>query len=491
MSNLYATEPATNGKVIIETTAGEIEIELWGKEAPKAVRNFLALSMEGYYDGVIFHRVVPGFIIQTGDPTGTGMGGESFYGEPFADETHGRLKFNRRGLLGMANNGARNTNTSQFFITLDSAEELTNKHTLWGKVVGNTIFNVLSIGNLDLDAEEKPLVPPKIRRVRIIENPFDDIVPRITAAERKAQQQARIEAKKDLEQRERRAKAKKNTKLLSFGEAEETPEEEVTIKKKSMTRKDLIDPADAPSTSKPKKPAQSFVDVPESLKGLGEGSSRQDKKDASKAPVDLKEIRAQHEREKAGGSAARQADIARLEADLRRLKKRTGDDSDSDSDASARGRRPQGPSVLEQELAKYSSARGRAAIKSGKKRGRKDEEDDLLKEMSKFSKRVTAAEAEEDEAGEGVGREAAAEERDVGLLGEEEEGIEVDDDVGWMRHRLKFVVNESELTRRAEEEYSVIDPRAKARELGSGMRGKNQKGGRGKGNGDVSLARIV
>ena len=71
------------------------QVELWGKEAPLAVRNFLALSMEGYYDGVIFHRIVPGFIVQTGDPTGTGMGGESFYGEPFKDEFHQRLKFNR------------------------------------------------------------------------------------------------------------------------------------------------------------------------------------------------------------------------------------------------------------------------------------------------------------------------------------------------------------------------------------------------------------
>lgn len=90
---------------------------------------------------MIFHRIVPGFIIQTGDPTGTGHGGESFYGEPFQDEVHQRLKFNRRGLIGMANNSKRNTNGSQWFITLDRTDELTGKHTLFGKITGTTIFS--------------------------------------------------------------------------------------------------------------------------------------------------------------------------------------------------------------------------------------------------------------------------------------------------------------------------------------------------------------
>ncbi|KIR60496.1 peptidyl-prolyl isomerase CWC27 [Cryptococcus bacillisporus CA1873] len=465
MSNLYATEPATNAKVIIDTTAGEIEVELWGKECPKAVRNFLALTMEGYYDGVIFHRVVPGFIIQSGDPTGTGMGGESFYGEPFQDEIHGRLKFNRRGLLGMANNGSRNSNTSQFFITLDAAPELTNKHTMFGKVVGNTIFNVLNIGNLDTDKEEKPLIPPKIRRIHIIENPFDDIVPRITAEEKKAQQKAKLEAKKDMEQRERRAKAKKNTGLLSFGDSEEIPEEAVTIKKKSMTRQDLVDPSEA-QHSEPRtlKMTETFVNIPPSLKDLGqprESEAREEKK-----AVDLKNIRAKHEREKTGGSAARQAEIKRMEEDLRRLKKRSGSLSDSNSDSSSRARR-KGPSYLEQELAKYASNRGRAAMKAGNKRSRRDEEEDILVEMRKFSSRVMQAEDEpEEEQAEGIEEGETKEGTGIGaVMAEEEGGIEVDDDIGWLKHKLKFHVNEKELTRRAEDEYAVIDPRAKARDL--------------------------
>ncbi|CAO3607025.1 unnamed protein product [Mucor hiemalis] len=86
MSNIYALEPHTTGKVILHTTAGDIEIELWGKEAPRATRNFIQLCLEGYYDGTIFHRIVPDFLVQGGDPTGTGQGGESIYDEGFPDE---------------------------------------------------------------------------------------------------------------------------------------------------------------------------------------------------------------------------------------------------------------------------------------------------------------------------------------------------------------------------------------------------------------------
>ena len=110
MSNVYQLEPPTEGKVLLTTSHGEIEVELWPKEAPKACRNFVQLCMEGYYDGCIFHRIIKDFMIQTGDPTGTGHGGESIYGEPFKDELHSRIKFNHRGQLAMANAGGRDTN---------------------------------------------------------------------------------------------------------------------------------------------------------------------------------------------------------------------------------------------------------------------------------------------------------------------------------------------------------------------------------------------
>lgn len=101
-------------KAVFKTNRGEITVQLFPELAPKTVKNFIELAKKGYYDGVIFHRVIPDFMIQGGDPTGTGMGGESIYGESFEDEFSREL-FNLRGALSMANSGP-NTNGSQFFI---------------------------------------------------------------------------------------------------------------------------------------------------------------------------------------------------------------------------------------------------------------------------------------------------------------------------------------------------------------------------------------
>uniref|UniRef100_A0A8C9F6G7 Peptidyl-prolyl cis-trans isomerase n=1 Tax=Pavo cristatus TaxID=9049 RepID=A0A8C9F6G7_PAVCR len=121
--------------------------------------------------------VVPGFIVQGGDPTGTGSGGDSIYGAPFKDEFHSRLRFNRRGLVAMANAGPHD-NGSQFFFTLGRADELNNKHTIFGKVTGDTIYNMLRLAEVEVDKEERPLSPHKIRSSEVLFNPFDDIVPR-------------------------------------------------------------------------------------------------------------------------------------------------------------------------------------------------------------------------------------------------------------------------------------------------------------------------
>lgn len=104
----------TGHKAVIKTNRGDITVVLFPELAPKTVKNFVELAQKGYYDGIIFHRVIPDFMIQGGDPTGTGMGGESIYGEKFADEFSPEL-FNLRGALSMANAGP-NTNGSQFFI---------------------------------------------------------------------------------------------------------------------------------------------------------------------------------------------------------------------------------------------------------------------------------------------------------------------------------------------------------------------------------------
>ncbi|MBO7520716.1 MAG: peptidylprolyl isomerase, partial [Opitutales bacterium] len=119
---------------ILKTRHGDIKIKLFADKAPKACENFTTHIKNGYYDGLIFHRVIRDFMIQGGDPTGTGRGGESIWGKPFDDEFADDLRFDRKGLLAMANAGPR-TNGSQFFITTTETPWLTGHHTIFGEVV--------------------------------------------------------------------------------------------------------------------------------------------------------------------------------------------------------------------------------------------------------------------------------------------------------------------------------------------------------------------
>jgi peptidyl-prolyl cis-trans isomerase SDCCAG10 len=179
MASVYSTEPPTSGKVIIKTNYGNIDIELWTKETPKACRNFIQLCLEEYYNNIIFHRIIKGFMIQTGDPSGKGNGGESIWNKDFPDEYHSRLKFSRRGIVAMANKNKPNTNGSQFFITMDKAPWLDKKHTIFGKITGDTIFNAININQLPTE-NDYPIddIVPKILSTEVIINPFLDIIPR-------------------------------------------------------------------------------------------------------------------------------------------------------------------------------------------------------------------------------------------------------------------------------------------------------------------------
>ena len=128
-----------NGKdsvtvAVIKTNMGTIEILLFDELVPKTVENFVGLAQKGYYNGIIFHRVIENFMIQGGDPTGTGRGGESFWGKSFADEFNMELKHLTPGVLSMANAGP-NTNGSQFFITLVPTPWLDGKHSIFGHVL--------------------------------------------------------------------------------------------------------------------------------------------------------------------------------------------------------------------------------------------------------------------------------------------------------------------------------------------------------------------
>ena len=150
--------------VTIETTKGTITLELYPEDAPKTVENFLTLAKKGFYNGIIFHRVIPGFMVQTGDPTGTGMGGPGY---TFADEISPKRKHTSPGTLSMANAGP-GTNGSQFFITLAATPWLDGHHTVFGKVVNGQAV-VDAIGGAPRDANDRPRTEIKMTSVTVTE----------------------------------------------------------------------------------------------------------------------------------------------------------------------------------------------------------------------------------------------------------------------------------------------------------------------------------
>ena len=145
----------------MHTTQGTIELELFDEDAPKTVENFKKLSREGFYDGVIFHRVIRDFMIQGGDPQGTGTGGPGY---TFEDEINQHKIV--RGALAMANAGP-NTNGSQFFlVTTAAAPWLDGKHTVFGQVTGG-METVDAIEALPTDGRDRPVEPPRIESIEV------------------------------------------------------------------------------------------------------------------------------------------------------------------------------------------------------------------------------------------------------------------------------------------------------------------------------------
>lgn len=154
--------------VVLETNQGSIELELMTKIAPKTCENFSTHAKNGYYDGIVFHRVIKDFMIQGGDPTGTGMGGESIWGKPFGDECDPNVRFEGPMLLAMANAGP-GTNGSQFFITTAATPWLHMRHTIFGKVVeGEDV--VRAIEGVDTDSSDRPDKEQKILRAYVKED---------------------------------------------------------------------------------------------------------------------------------------------------------------------------------------------------------------------------------------------------------------------------------------------------------------------------------
>ncbi|KAL4914642.1 cyclophilin-like domain-containing protein [Aspergillus aurantiobrunneus] len=241
MSAHYATEPAPTASATLNTTFGPIHISLFAKQTPLTCRNFLQHCMDDYYAGTIFHRVVPEFIVQGGDPTGTGSGGTSIYEYPefeydpdardpnekvvLRDELHSRLRYNRRGLVGMAKS-EDGSYGSQFFFTLANTErELNGQCTLFGRIEGDTLYNMLKIADADrIEGTERPVYPVKITSCEVGDlGPFADKVKKrqVIATGPKTEEKPAAKKKK---------KSKPGKVLLSFEGDDEEGEEDMPIR---------------------------------------------------------------------------------------------------------------------------------------------------------------------------------------------------------------------------------------------------------------------
>lgn len=215
MSNIYISEPTTSGKILLQTTTGELDIELWAKEAPRACRSFVQRCLDGQYDGVPFCRVIPDFVVQSGTP---GKAGDAQnYDAPFKLEIHQRLRFSHRGLLALAAEAKDGeTDMGEFFFTLSRADHLNRKHTIFGKVSGTTVFNMLRLAEVELGPGDEVINPHSIRSTEVLSNPFEELVPR--------PRRFKESENSGLPSRTCQALPHRNLSLLSFGD--EAAEEE-------------------------------------------------------------------------------------------------------------------------------------------------------------------------------------------------------------------------------------------------------------------------
>mmetsp|Transcript_29950 Transcript_29950/g.45640 ORF Transcript_29950/g.45640 Transcript_29950/m.45640 type:complete len:183 (-) Transcript_29950:515-1063(-) len=164
--------------VTLHTSLGDLKIEVFCDTAPRTSFNFLALCASGYYNGLVFHRNMRGFMIQGGDPTGTGKGGESIWGGTFEDEFHSQNLHDKRGMLSMANKGP-NTNRSQFFVTYEPQKHLNHVYTIFGRMLdGWEVLDAMErlpvVGGAKKSRAHRPLEPPVIKSVTIHANPLAD-----------------------------------------------------------------------------------------------------------------------------------------------------------------------------------------------------------------------------------------------------------------------------------------------------------------------------
>lgn len=511
MSAIYNLEPQPTASAIIHTTQGEISVELFAKQTPLTCRNFVQLALDGYYDGTIFHRLIPGFILQGGDPTGTGHGGESIYdggtfsgdldpwpmdqrkgqnagpmGINFKDEFHSRLKFNRRGLLGMANEGTPNTNGSQFFFTLAKAEELNNKNTLFGRVAGDTIYNLAKMGEAEVEESgERPLYPIKITHIEILVNPFDDMKKR----EKRVRQQApRPPAPAEKKQQKKRKGGKQ---LLSFGDDEGDADELPVLKKAKFDTRIVMD-VDG------QEPAQKAMPVRSSVKKDTKSAPSKEVQAPLKQSKIERESAAPPEPVPAKKERAKRQEVDRPSPERELPQKKSLLDRTNEEIAAVKASmkrtiytepvKEKKRSALE-EMIPETATRGRKRRPGGASTSTREEQAalDLLKSFKSKLEQAPAeknapqpAINEEDGNGEDAG-DGDDEVCDLHFIANclscrawDKEEKEESDDEGWMSHRLSFAADklgkDLRYRKKAEEELVVIDPLEKAKTLKEGKK---------------------
>ncbi|CAB3983107.1 peptidyl-prolyl cis-trans isomerase-like 2 [Paramuricea clavata] len=191
-------EVKKKGYVRLSTSMGDLNLELHCEMVPKTCENFLKHCASGYYNNTTFHRSIRNFMIQGGDPTGTGRGGESAWGPAFKDEFKPNLTHTGRGILSMANSGA-NTNKSQFFITYRSCRHLDNKHSVFGRVVGG-MDTINKMEKIECDEKDRPKELIKISNVSVFVNPFEEVDEKLKAEKEKEEEEKKRAAEEERKQ---------------------------------------------------------------------------------------------------------------------------------------------------------------------------------------------------------------------------------------------------------------------------------------------------
>ena len=503
MSALYNLEPQPTASCILHTTAGDISLELFAQQTPLTSRNFLQHCLDGYYDNTFFHRLVSGFVLQGGDPTGTGNGGESIYdggafsepreeggiwpmedrkaanagerGVGFKDEFHSRLKYNRRGLLGMANEG-QNTNGSQFFVTLGNTPELQGKNTLFGRVEGETIYNVARMGEMEVvDETDRPVYPVKITGVEILVNPFHDMVKRVRVAE---------STREKVPEKKKKRKAGKQ--LLSFGDDVDGEEEQQPVLKKTkFDSRVVIDKEEPELTPKPKaaKEIKKRITKPVSIESSPEPTPPETKSIPNRAVNTEREPSLSPEPVQKVSSLLDQtnAQIAALKASMKR----------NVETALVKEKKK---SALE-DMIPATSVRARKRGAHNNTSANDQKALDILKAFrSKLEQAPPEKESKPSPLGDDENKNGeAADDEEAALCdlhfiancqsckkweAEDEKEEDEDDTIGWMSHALSFkedkLGKDLSYRKKAENELVVIDPREKARTLKEEMRAQRE-----------------